>query len=98
MPRVVRTSVVDAAGLVAAQEPQPPYEVRADEPGTFAADTGPFDQYRRTVEPHERADGAFDLTETIDFTLAIPVWAPLFNPLVKRQLRHPPPPDASAPW
>lgn len=63
----------------------------------FGLDHGPFRSYRRTLViergyctatgvPHAGIErpGA---TETVEFELAIPIWAPLFTPLAKREFR-----------
>jgi MFS family permease len=100
VPTVVTTRFVDRTQLAAARSPQAqPNHERAIGDDRFEATTGPFDRYERTVEHHELSDGRIELTETVDFKLALPVWAPLFNPLVKRQISHPSPnPDAPQPW
>jgi MFS family permease len=52
---------------------------------------GPFTLYRRSLEvgPESGSDGMYDVTETIDFKLAIPLWSPIFRPLMKRALADP---------
>lgn len=44
------------------------------------------------------ADDAVEVTETVDYRLAVPVWAPLFAFALRRRLRSGAPPDAGLPW
>jgi len=93
---VVVTKNVDAAELEALRLPKrAPTVERALGNDEFAIEDGPFDHYRRTVSvaPTPDAHGRYDVTETTEFQLAIPVWGGLFNPLFKRMIRHPPDPD-----
>ncbi len=57
-------------------------------PGRFEQADGPFRRYERTVEVTEGVDG-HHIAETTDFRLAMPLWWPLFTPLMKRALRDP---------
>jgi MFS family permease len=48
------------------------------QPGTFAATEGPFTRYERRVTAEPTGPGRHQVTEHIEFTLAIPVFGPLF--------------------
>ena len=98
---------VDDAGLVRVRSPRDDLLLeRADGPDVYACETGPFDSYRRTLAVEELGGGRHQVTETTEWSLAIPIWAPLFNPLAKRMLRRtaaPGPADPegserSSPW
>ena len=98
MPIVTTTTDVDDEGLAELLAPRTDLlDERAVGDGTFELDEGPFEHYRRTVAVASRPDGRHEVTQTTDFRLAIPVWRGLFNPLVKRGIRNPPPPGHT-PW
>lgn len=88
MAKVVSTALVDAAGLAARLEPRDDV-VRERRAGDrrFEATDGPFRAYERRVDV-EPADGdrRFAVTETVDFTLAIPFWWFVFILPYKRAL------------
>lgn len=104
MTRVVDTVVVDDDELEAYLRPRDDVVVeQADGDGAFVVAHGPFDEYRRTVAVAPAGDGRSEVTQTIDFRLAIPVWGVLFRGVVKRALRRPPATAAdgepvSPPW
>jgi MFS family permease len=82
--------------LRARTEPTTEVEVA---PGRFADDDGPFEHYERLVEVAPgRGPGRHEVTVTTRFRLALPVWGFLFNPLVARSIRRPPPPGAHVWW
>ncbi|MBI2705502.1 MAG: MFS transporter [Actinobacteria bacterium] len=98
MATVVVNKTVDEAGLRALLEPRD--EVAAEKrlnETTFGLESGPFDHYERTVAISRRDDGTYDVEETTDFQMAIPVWRGLFTPLLKRSIKHPPKTDRP-PW
>lgn len=66
----------------------------------FGADEGPFWAYRRTVEVEPLGGGRVRVRQTVDFWLAIPVWAWFFSGPVLSRLRRLPVPGAPArtPW
>lgn len=103
---------VDGDGLAALLQARDDLVLeRPEGGGRFALEVGPFDHYERTVRsvPLEapRADGAtHHVVEVVEWDLAIPIWEPLFRPVVKRMVRRseapalrgpgePPPPS---PW
>lgn len=88
MALVSNEFVVDGAGLDALRRPRGDLVVeRIDgDADHFAAHTGPFEAYRRTLEVAEESDGRFRVVESIEFRLAVPLWRPLFTPLMRRAL------------
>lgn len=65
----------------------------------LAATAGPFSAYRRTVrwENHESNADLVRIEQEISYRLAIPYWARLYDPLVRRALRDGVRPGAR-PW
>lgn len=67
---------------------------RLDDDGIYRQEHGPFRRYERRIDlgPTD-TNGTRRVDETTDFALDIPIWAPLFHPLMKRALaetdRHP---------
>ncbi len=59
----------------------------ADGPDHWVLESGPFVEYQRTLTVGDRDDGDFDVTETIRYRLAIPVFGWLFAVPVRRALR-----------
>lgn len=55
---------------------------------------GPFRKWIRTVSwsgdhnPTSHVNGVIEATQTVDFQLGIPIWGPLFTPLVRREARR----------
>lgn len=70
---------------------------RPDGPTAFTLAEGPFDSYRRTVTATPRGDDRFDVEEVIEWELAIPIWGPLFRPLIGRMLRRKAAPEPTDP-
>ncbi|HEX2193044.1 MAG TPA: MFS transporter, partial [Acidimicrobiales bacterium] len=62
----------------------------------FEAEVGPVRDYRRTVTVTPLEDGGAWITQTVDFTLAVPYFWWLFLPPFKRALARPG--RATAPW
>ena len=99
---------VDDAGLAALRTPGDGLVLEAvDGPDRFTCAEGPFEAYERTLDVAPAGDGRHAVTETVRWTLAIPIWGGLFRPVVSRLLRRteaPPPPPGpdeprpSAPW
>ncbi len=98
MTTVVVNKTVDEQGLSALLEPRTDMltEVKAGK-GRFECELGPFEEYSRTVESEPRPGGTFDVQETTEFKLSIPVWWWAFVPLVKGAIRRPPAPG-HVPW
>lgn len=92
MARVVSRRTADAAQLAAMLRPRThPVLERAAGPGRFEAAEGPVSTYHRSVEHEPAADGAaVEVTETVEFRLAIPYFAWLLLVPVRRALRRPP--------
>jgi MFS family permease len=59
----------------------------------FTCAEGPFTRYDRTLHADRRDEGGYHVREEIVWDIAIPLWAPLFRPLVARQLRRTGPPE-----
>lgn len=72
----------------------------------FSCAEGPFTTYDRTLHADRLEAGGYHVREEIVWDIAIPLWAPLFRPLVARQLRRTAPPEVldedqaarRAPW
>lgn len=54
----------------------------------FACTEGPFASYERTVHVDRLDAGGYHVHEEVRWDVSIPLWAPLFRPLVARQLRR----------
>jgi MFS family permease len=88
---VVVTSRADEQELAALLDPQDHFvRERREAPGRFVIDTGPFTRWERRVdaEPGTGPGGQRVVTTTVDFTLAIPLWGPVFALLIRRNLRR----------
>ena len=90
---VIRT--VDPDGLAGLRQPRRDFLVE-EQTGddTWEMVEGPFLRYRRTLAVDTDAAaypdieaGQVEITETTEFTLAIPLWRPLITPMMKRGLR-----------
>jgi len=98
MPRVINRYEVDEAGMLKIVVPRSDWMVKeqriggeADDETTFSLAHGPYSSWQRTVETRlSDAGGAagFQVTETIDFQLALPFWRFVLDPLIKWQLRR----------
>jgi len=81
---------VDAEGLERLRQPIDDVILeKSESPDLFVAAAGPVERYERRLTVTEAGD-QFAVTESIDFRLAVPIWRPAFNPLVKRRLKHRP--------
>ncbi len=100
MARVVNQHLVDQDALGRLREPRTDWLVAeshsgADVDTALTLADGPFTSWNRSIvvdDPVDGSavgDGAVAVTETIDFTLALPFWRLLVTPLIKRQLRRP---------
>lgn len=54
----------------------------------LTAEHGPFTDYRRRVTWQRTSPGHHEVTQEVEFHLAIPYWAPLYAPVVRRALRR----------
>ncbi|MEL7208855.1 MAG: hypothetical protein AAGK32_11615, partial [Actinomycetota bacterium] len=88
MSLISTVHVVDAAGLDELRRCRGDLVVERQDGDTdaFVATVGPFEDYRRTLAVTEQADGRFEVVEATRFRLAIPLWRPLFTPLMRRAL------------
>lgn len=57
--------------------------------GIFRQVEGPFKEYTRTVTSEPTPDGQIRVDEVTEYRLAIPLWGPGINILMKRALRSP---------
>ncbi len=74
----------EAEGLL---EPRVDFLVEHQEsPGVFVQGEGPFQRYRRTVQTSPASEGMLLVEEVTEFRLAMPVWRPIFTPLMRRGL------------
>jgi MFS family permease len=98
LTHLVTTRVVPAEEADAYLRPRDDGVVgeRADGVGCFAAASGPFEHYRRSVIVEPDGDGTAKVTQEIDFRLAIPFWRFLFIGPFRAMLGRPP--GAPAPW
>ena len=65
---------------------------------TFVLDTGPAHLWERTVTTRTE-DDRVEVTERVEYRLAVPVWGGLFRFALRRHLRQPPRDEgARAPW
>lgn len=94
----VNTIETDAAGLAALRTPRDDLLLeRAEGDDRFVLAEGPFDRYERTLAIASTGDDRVTVTETVRWKVAIPIWEPLFRPLVKTLTRRSAPPEAAAP-
>ena len=95
MARVVNQHLVDQEALEQLKSPRVDWLVAETPDGDgFGFSDGPFTHWRRTIEvadnPGADADkGLVAVTETIEYTLALPVWRFGATPLISWQLRRP---------
>ncbi len=108
MARVVNQHLVDQDALQRLCEPRTDWLVAESAIGAppdsrFTFTDGPFTAWHRTIVPDEAAEPGTErdtpgrliaVTETIDFTLALPFWRFPATPLIKWQLRRPQRTDA----
>ncbi|MEM7337324.1 MAG: MFS transporter [Actinomycetota bacterium] len=94
MPTVTSELALDDDGLAALRQPRTDIVAEAaDGPDRWRAETGPFRTYERTIDVRlgSDLDRPHRVTETTRYRLAIPLWAPLFAPLMRRAVRGPGP-------
>ncbi len=96
---VVTEETVDDDGLARIMAPRDGLVgERALGAGCFEAESGPFRHYRRTVRVEPLPDGRHRVTQTTEFTLAIPWWSWLFRVPMERSLARPDPGLGRQPW
>lgn len=87
MTHLVRHRSVTAAELAQLRRPRVDLVVeRPEELDRWTAAQGPFVAYERRLDVAPGPDGRFEVAETTDFRLAVPVWRPLITPLMRRAL------------
>jgi MFS family permease len=104
--RVVNHLTVDDAGLERLRTPRTQLIAeRADGSDRFLLEEGPVRSYERTLRVEPDGVGRFSVTEVVRFRLAVPFFAFLFLPVIRRELRRPealaaplPPLSTSQPW
>lgn len=111
MPVVVNRHLVDPAE--ADRWTLPRHDVVEEGPPTvdaggalcFTARRGPFHQWQRRVsitDPGDRpgieASARVEVSEQVDYRLAVPVWGPVFGFALRHRLRRATPPGARTPW
>jgi MFS family permease len=81
---------LDAEGLARLRTPRADLVREETSDGwTFTQGEGPFRRYRRTVRAATAPDGTCEVEEVTEFELVMPVWRPLFTPLMRRALQDP---------
>ncbi len=99
MTTATSTREVDDAGLELVLAPRDDLVLEsADGAGAFSLVEGPFDTYRRTVVVEPSGDGLHRVTETVDFTIAIPIFGVIFRHPVRRMITRPPEDSGKTPW
>jgi MFS family permease len=77
---------------------RPRTDLVAEEPlgdGRFGLREGPFTEWHRSVGPGPEPG---QVEERVRFRLAVPVWGPIFVPLVKQAIRRGPSATGKTPW
>jgi MFS family permease len=95
----VRTSQVIVSEEVAVYE-QPRDDIVAETVlgnGEYGLAEGPFTSYERRLSVEPAGTGLVEVTEVTEFTLSVPVWKVILNPIVKRELKRRRPPG-NTPW
>ena len=94
--RAVRRVTVDDAGLVEWTEPWDGLvrEVASSD-DAFDAESGPFREYRRTIQVEPAGDGRHLVTSVVDFRLALPYFGWLLALPVRHAVRQP---GGRRPW
>jgi MFS family permease len=86
--RVVTEAVVDQAAADRARQPRTGLVVEREAgDGSFEAESGPVRWYRRSVDTSPLTPGEVALTETVDYSLAVPYFGWLFHFPVKWTMR-----------
>ncbi len=111
MTKLVHRHAIDATEVDRWEQPRADIihesdpDVRGDGALVFNARSGPFLDWTRTVTAEPRpgdigsgGDARIDLTEEIDYRLAVPVWGAIFRFALRFHLRKPPRSDGKPPW
>ncbi len=97
--QVTITEIVDAEVAAFARKPMDAAILEREiGDGHFEATEGPFHEYERTVTSSELDDGSVEVTQTVRYRLAIPVFGFLFAAPMRKQLARLPSPDDRLPW
>ncbi len=87
MTEAVLDSILDTATAESLRRPRSDLLVeRLDEDGIYRQVDGPFRDYERHISFEPAGEGRTHVRERTSFRLDIPLWAPLFHPLMKRAL------------
>ncbi len=87
MTEAVVDSVLDTAAAEELDRPRSDLLVeRFDDDGVYRQVDGPFRVYERRISLEDLGDGQTHVHERTNFRLDVPLWAPLFHPLMKRAL------------
>lgn len=95
MPRTRSVHSTDEDGLERLLTPRDDVVVREAPPERAGSSAelscveGPFASYRRRLSWTEPEPGRFEVTQEVDWRLAVPYWAWLYRPVVSRFLRRP---------
>jgi len=104
MARVTTTHHVDQQGLERLREPRDSVVLEEQiGPDLFAATEGPFESYERSLQiagdPAPTASSErFEVVETTNFRLAVPIWRWLLTPLLRWDFRGSPKAAGRMPW
>jgi MFS family permease len=85
------TLEVDDARLAVLRRPRDDqYQEEAAGDDRFLLASGPFTHYTRTLEVTDLGPGRHRVVETVRWRSAIPIWRPLFQPILRYLIRHGP--------
>ena len=99
MPTVVVSATLDPSEAERWARPRDDLLVRERLDGDARVGVeGPWRRWERRVELGVAPDGRAAYREVTEFVSAIPVFGPLFNPLIRRRLRAGPIPEGVVPW
>ncbi|MDY7104176.1 MAG: MFS transporter [Actinomycetota bacterium] len=88
MGLIVQQHEVDADGLAELRRPRSDVVAeRPDGEDRWVAAEGPLERYERSLSVADTGDDTFEVTERIDFRLAVPVWRWLLHLPFRRALR-----------
>lgn len=94
----VNTIDTDAEGLASLRVPRDDLVLeKADGDDRFTLAEGPFDHYERTLAVEPLDGDRLRVTETIHWHVAIPIWEPMFRPLVRAMSKRSEPPEPQDP-
>ena len=99
MARLEHSMTVDDDGLAELRSPRDDLVAEvADGDDAWICAHGPFRHYRRELSVRSSQNGRHEVEERYEYTLAIPVWWPLFLLPMRHALRHRRPADRPRWW